>query len=146
MDIIFFLIISFLVGKKIDKHTRVGTVVYTIGAIFIFCFYLFVTNNAYISEFMSLSLGKYYFSIRSAISYGVNLFYTSFNALMVIQAYILIIALISSFFLVKEVVSAVKKVKTKIKTYKRKPTYSKFCYKKPIQKNKLFLMICRLNN
>lgn len=146
MDIIFFLIISFLVGKKIDKHSRIGTVAYTIGAIFVFCFYMFVTNNIYISNFMSLTLGKYYFSIRSAISYGINLFYTSFNALMVIQAYILIIALLSSFFFVKEVVRAVKKIKSKIKTYKRKPTYSRLCYKKPTQKNKLFLLICRLNN
>ena len=146
MDIIFFLIISFLVGKKIGKHTRIGTVAYTIGTIFIFSFYLFVTNNAYISNFMSLSLGEYYYHFRSAISYGVGLFYTSYNAIMVIQAYILIIALLSSFFLVKEVVSVVKKIKSKVKTYKRKPTYNKNRYKKPIQKHKIFLMICRLNN
>lgn len=146
MDIILFLILSFLIGKKIDKHTRIGTIAYTIGAIFIFCFYMFVTNDPYISRLMTLSLGKYYLSIRSAISYGVSLFYMSFNALMVIQVYFLIITFLSSFFIVKEVVSAVKKIKTKIKTYKQKPIYNKLHLKKVVQKEKIFLLICRLNN
>lgn len=145
MDILILLAITILVGIKLDKFTRIGTIAYSIGSFFLFAFYLFISSDPIVSSILFSSFGFYYTHLRTALAFSFPLFYTGFSAILIIQVYFLILSIIGSFVIVKKVVSSVKEILTKTHSSKFRVS-KKFPRQSKITSNsKIFIKFCRFN-